>query len=283
MHERPRARLVAYGVAVLGPAVTLLVRWPLEVALGDRVLYMAFFPAVILAAYFGGLWPGLLATSLSALAATYFLVEPLHSLEITTVRDAIALSLFVLVGTIISGLSESLHRSRRRIIADERRYAVTLASIGDAVIATDNQARVAFLNPAAEALTGWPPGDATGRPLGEVFHIINEQTRQPVEDPGAKVLRLGTVVGLANHTVLLARDGREVPIDDCGAPIIDDRGGITGVVLVFRDTTQRRRRRRRRCSAWPTPVSIWRYAAPTSASGNLICPTATTGTAVGIT
>src|SRR5208337_51798 len=76
--------------------------------------------------------------------------------------------------------------------------------------------------------------------LAAVFRIVNEQTRQPVEDPAAKVLRLGTVVGLANHTVLLARDGRAVPIDDCGAPIIDDQGSITGVVLVFRDTTLRR-------------------------------------------
>jgi PAS domain-containing protein len=82
--------------------------------------------------------------------------------------------------------------------------------------------------------------EASGRPLAEVFHIINEETRQPVEDPAAKVLRLGTVVGLANHTVLMARDGRKVPIDDCGAPIIDDRGSVTGVVLVFRDTTLRR-------------------------------------------
>ena len=73
-----------------------------------------------------------------------------------------------------------------------------------------------------------------------MFRIVNEQTRQPVEDPAAKVLRLGTVVGLANHTALLARDGREVPIDDCGAPIIDDRGAMAGVVLVFRDVTQRR-------------------------------------------
>jgi len=132
------------------------------------------------------------------------------------------------------------HTAERKLHESERRYAVTLASIGDAVIATDDQARVTFLNPVAEALTGWPRAEATGRPLGEVFHIINEETRQPVEDPAAKVLRLGKVVGLANHTVLLARDGRAVPIDDCGAPIIDDQGSITGVVLVFRDTTLRR-------------------------------------------
>ncbi len=79
--------------------------------------------------------------------------------------------------------------------------------------------------------------EADGRPLAEVFQIINEETRLPVEDPAAKVLRLGIVVGQANHAVLLARNGREVPIDDCSAPIIDDRGKIAGVVLVFRDTT----------------------------------------------
>src|SRR5262249_16869006 len=141
----------------------------------------------------------------------------------------------------ISGLMEALHRSRRRTAASERRYAVTLASIGDAVIATDIQARVTFLNPAAEALTGWALADAAGRPLGGVVRIVNEQSRQPVAGPGGKVLRLGTVIGLANHTALLARDGRETPIDDCGAPIIDERGDIAGVVLVFRDTTQRRR------------------------------------------
>src|SRR4029077_5894973 len=89
-------------------------------------------------------------------------------------------------------------------------------------------------------LTGWPLADAAGRPLAEVFQIINEQTRQAAEDPAAKVLRSGTVVGLANHTALLARDGRETPIDDCGAPIIDDRGAIAGFVLVFREVPQRR-------------------------------------------
>src|SRR5262249_18611785 len=208
---------------------------------GDRVLYMAFFPAVLLAAFFGGLWPGLLATVLSALAATYFLVHPLHSLEITTVPDALALTLFVLWGIVISVLSESRLRSHRCLAASERRYAVTLGSIGDAVIATDARVRVTFLNPVAEALTGWPLADAVGRALTEVFRIVNEQTRQPVEDPAAKVLRVGTVVGLANHTALVTRDGHEVPIDDCGAPIIDDRAAITGVVLIFRDVTQRRR------------------------------------------
>jgi len=123
MNVRSRARLVAYGVAVLAPAVTLLVRWPLSAVVGDRLLYTAFFPAVLFAAYLGGFGPGLLATCSSALAATYFLVEPLYSLEIISVPDAVALAIFVLVGTIISGLGESVHRARRRIVAVERQRA----------------------------------------------------------------------------------------------------------------------------------------------------------------
>jgi PAS domain S-box-containing protein len=132
------------------------------------------------------------------------------------------------------------HAAERKLRESERRFVTTLSSIGDAVIATDSQARVTFMNPVAEALTGWSQGEAIGQPLAEVFRIINEETRRTVEDPAAKVLRLGTTVGLANHTVLLARDGRELPIDDCGSPIIDDRGGVAGTVLVFRDISERR-------------------------------------------
>jgi PAS domain S-box-containing protein len=130
--------------------------------------------------------------------------------------------------------------AERKLRDSERRYAVTLSSIGDAVIATDEKLLVNFMNPVAEALTGWIWTEAIGQPLVEVFRIINEDTRQTIDNPASKVLRLGLVAGLANHTMLLARDGREIPIDDCGSPIIDDRGEVTGAVLVFRDVTQRR-------------------------------------------
>jgi two-component system, sensor histidine kinase and response regulator len=132
------------------------------------------------------------------------------------------------------------HAAERKLRESERRYAVTLSSIGDAVIATDGEARVTFMNAVAETLTGWAQAEASGRELAEVFRICNEQTGEAVENPAAKVLRSGTVVGLANHTVLHARDGRKFAIDDSGSPIIDDSGAITGVVLVFRDVTQRR-------------------------------------------
>jgi len=122
----------------------------------------------------------------------------------------------------------------------EARYRTTLMSIGDGVIVTDSQGRVTMLNPVAEALTGWLEADARGRSLEEVFVIVNESTRQPVENPVCRVLREGIVVGLANHTILITRAGGECPIADSGAPIFDDQRRITGVVLVFRDQTEER-------------------------------------------
>jgi PAS domain S-box-containing protein len=133
--------------------------------------------------------------------------------------------------------------SRRRAAAEIRgqaeRLRVTLASIGDAVVATDPAGRVEVVNPVAEGLTGWPSAEAAGRPLAEVFRVINEETREPIENPVETVLREGRIVGLANHTVLISRDGRERPIDDSAAPIRDAEGRLAGVVMVFRDLSAR--------------------------------------------
>src|ERR1700716_2329494 len=120
MHASPYTRLIVYSVALLAPAVSLLVRWSLCPVLGDAVPHMTFFPAVMIAAYFGGFWPGLLATVVSAVTANYFLTKQLPSFRLNNVNDVAALILFVLVGTIISGLCESLHRARRRLLAQER-------------------------------------------------------------------------------------------------------------------------------------------------------------------
>jgi PAS domain S-box-containing protein len=118
---------------------------------------------------------------------------------------------------------------------------VTLTSIGDAVIATDASGLITFINPVAQALTGWRLEAAVGLPVQQVFRMINEKTREPAEDIAARVLREGCTVALANHTALVARDGREIPIEDSAAPIKDDAGKVSGAVLVFHDVTARRR------------------------------------------
>jgi PAS domain S-box-containing protein len=115
--------------------------------------------------------------------------------------------------------------------------AVTLSSIGDAVIITDVRGRITFLNGIAEDLTGWSAREAEDRPCAEVFRIVNEETRRPVESPVDKVLASGAIAGLANHTVLIRKDGSELPIDDSGAPIRESDGTVRGVVLIFRDFT----------------------------------------------
>ncbi len=125
---------------------------------------------------------------------------------------------------------------------------MTLQSIGDGVIATDAEGKVTLLNPVAEALTGWTSAEAAGQPLIEIFRIINEVTGQAAEDPVAQVLRGGVAVGLANHTVLISTTGAKHPIDDCAAPIRDDRGRLVGVVLIFRDVSEQRASDRRRAA-----------------------------------
>jgi PAS domain S-box-containing protein len=168
--------------------------------------------------------------------------------RITTALGAGVLFAFILLATFDIGRAT---RERDRLIVDleaaNNRTTVsrdllhtTLTSIGDAVIATDQAGRVTFMNGVAENLTGWTRAQAEGQPLRNVLNIVNEETRQPVESPVDKALREGVIVGLANHTVLISRDGAERPIDDSAAPIRNPQGKIAGVVLVFRDVTGRR-------------------------------------------
>jgi PAS domain S-box-containing protein len=151
------------------------------------------------------------------------------------------------VGTVSKLCAQALLRASRLEREEEARrwFTTTLRSIGDAVIATDAEGRVTFMNPVAEALTHWSEADARGRSLDEVFCIFSEHTRAVVESPVTKVLREGQIVGLANHTILRSKGGAEIPIDDSGAPIRNEDGHILGVVLVFRDATQEKRGRAR--------------------------------------
>jgi PAS domain S-box-containing protein len=133
-------------------------------------------------------------------------------------------------------------RAEDRLRRSEESLQATLYSIGDGVLATDEQARVTRVNPVAERLTGWPEAEAVGHPIGEIFRIINEETRAAAANPVIRVLAEGVVVGLGNHTALIARDGSERPIADSGAPIFDAQGKPVGAVLVFRSISEERRK-----------------------------------------
>jgi PAS domain S-box-containing protein len=232
---------IRFGLAIgLGAAGTVA-RVSLDSVWGLKFPYITLFPAIMLSAWVGGFWPGVLTTAISGAAAFYFWVEPAHSWAIAERSDWIGLLVFGLVGVVISALNEAWRRSATEVHESERQLDATLGSIGDAVLATDAEGRVVRLNPVAERLTGWTFAEAFRRPVQEVLVLVNESTRGAAENPVERVLRDGQVAGLANHTVLIARDGREIPIDDSAAPIQAPGGRITGVVMVFRDVTARRR------------------------------------------
>lgn len=136
------------------------------------------------------------------------------------------------------------HKWQRILFEEREQLRVTLASIGDAVIATDTQSIVTFINPVAEYLTGYTYAEAIGKPIDVIFRIANEETGGPVEIPISRVLRTGKVVGLANHTILISREGTVFPIADAAAPIRDSAGSIAGVVVIFRDDTERKQSER---------------------------------------
>jgi PAS domain S-box-containing protein len=136
------------------------------------------------------------------------------------------------------------HKAKPTPPGEAELLRVTLASIGDAVITTDRHGKVTFLNPVAETLTGWTQAQAVGYALERVFRIVNQESRAEVENPALRALRDGLIVGLANHTLLIAKDGTERNIDDSAAPIRDDKGNVAGAVLVFRDITERYRQER---------------------------------------
>ena len=147
------------------------------------------------------------------------------------------------IRTVDAGYATILNNLQKRtaeLSESRERLRVTLRSIGDAVIVTDAEGRITFLNPVAERLTQFSQERASGKPLDEVFRIIDEETQVPAENPFVKVMRLGTIVGLANHTALVREDGTQISIDDSGAPIRSEDGQIFGVVLVFRDVTEQK-------------------------------------------
>ena len=233
--------------AILLVCVAAGIRAWFDKFLGFAHPFPFFLAAAATAAWYGGLGPAFLALGLGYLAADWFFTWPRYAFS-----DWSALSVFSLATYSITGLvliltihaaqrANKLGQRRAAQLHHEReRFRTTLASIGDAVITTDEEGIVTFMNAVAEKVTGWTQEQVSGKPLHECFKIHNEITGKVVENPVARVLREGTIVGLANHTVLTSKDGREIPIDDTAAPIRDPSGTLIGTILVFRDVTEQR-------------------------------------------
>ena len=230
-----------YALAIGLAAASVASRLALDPVWQNRLPYITLFPAIMLSAWAGGAGPGIVTTLTAGVAAAFFWVAPGRSWAIADSGEWFGLAVFVLVGFVISALNEAWRQGVRALAASEQNLDVTLGSIGDAVITIDAAGRITRMNAVAESLTGWSGADAFGKPLHDVFVIVDEQTRHPADSPIFRVLRDGVTAGLANHTLLLSRDGRAVPIDDSAAPIRAADGRTVGVILVFRDISERRR------------------------------------------
>ncbi len=236
-----RSWFVRYAIALLCVALAVAIRWLLEPWLFNYYPFLTLYGAVAIAVWFGGWRPAVLTAFVGFVISNFLFVAPRYHLVLSEAYVWAGFAGYSLSCGLIIYLGEAMRRARHRAEQQKELLATTLTSIGDAVIVTDEAGFVTSLNAEAEHLTGWPTVEAAGKPLAEVFPILNERTRQSVENPVDKVLRLGTVTGLANHTILVSRDGREIPIDDSAAPIRYADGPILGVVLVFRDVTEQRR------------------------------------------
>ena len=240
------------GVISVGLAVALrLVFYPI---LGDHYPFFLFIVAIVLAAGYGGYGPSLLALTLSWLSVNYLFLVPRANPNIFESKTQLAIA-FLSVGLVITVLGGSMRASRKRaqVSSSELRRAfeaqqaerewlqITLASIADAVITTDPGGLVIFLNPVAARLTGWSLHEAVGHPLSEVLRTVQETSRRADDLPIAKVVDDGNIIVSDDEVVLIARDETARSVEHIAAPIRDSHGKVKGVVIVFRDITERHR------------------------------------------
>jgi len=230
----------AFALGLAAVLAAVLLRWVVDPLMGNALPLVTLFGAVAAAAWLGGYRVAIPVTLIGYLACHYLFIPPRGHFNLSDRANIVGLVAYLFTCTLIIAFGEVARIAETR--AHERRevFRVTLHSIGDAVITTDLHGHITALNEVAESLTGWSRDDALGQPLDRVFNIVNEVTRQPVENPATRALREGVVVGLANHTLLIKKDGQECPIDDSAAPIRNELGYVSGCVLIFRDVTAQR-------------------------------------------
>ena len=249
---RTHSATAAYGLAVAAVVAAVSLRYVLDPWMRDSLPLVTIFGAVAAAVWLGGYRPAGVVAILGYIAGSYLFIEPRGRLDLVDAGAVLGLLAYVFTCSLIVGFGEATRRAQRQ--ANERRelLRITLRSIGDAVITTDVEGRVTYMNAVAESVTGWTQPEATGRPLDAVFRVVSERTRQVVENPATKALREGVVVALEDHTVLIQKSGDERPIDDSAAPIRDELGGVSGCVLIFRDVTAQRRLEQERANQLQT-------------------------------
>ncbi len=252
----------AYGAALLAVGLAFVCTY-LTVPLAERSQLFLLLAAVVVSAWYGGLGPGLLATGVAVVGQRAFFEAPYRD-------DLVRVLLFALVAGAISVLAAGRHRAEGRLRGQREEMAATLASIGDAVIVTDRAGRVTFMNRAAERLTGWAADEARGSAFQTVFVVVNEETRALVEIPAARVLQENQVVALPAGTLLVRRGGDECAIGGSADPIRDHASATVGVVLVFRDLTDRRAIDREQAEVLAREQAARRDAAALSAVGRAL-------------
>src|ERR1041384_6506665 len=237
---RVRDMRTAYAVGLVAVVLAVLLRWLLDPLMGDSLPLVTLFGAVAAAVWLGGYRVAGSVTIVGYPACHYLFIAPRGHFNLSNRANVVGLVAYLFTCTLIIFFGEAARVAERRAHQRRELFRVTLRSIGDAVITTDTRGCITDLNEVAESLTGWSHNDAIGQSLDRVFNIVNEVTRQPVENPATRALREGVVVGLANHTLLIRKDGQECPIDDSAAPIRNEFGYVSGCVLIFRDVTAQR-------------------------------------------
>ena len=213
-----------YAVAIAGLLAALLARWLLDPLMGDSLPLVTLFGAVAAAVWVGGYRPAIVVAILGYLACAYLFIPPRGQLGLDDVGNVVGLVAYLFTCALIIGFGEAMRVAQVR--ASERRelLRVTLRSIGDAVITTDVDGRVTYLNAVAESLTGWTQADAVGQPLDTVFRIVNEDTRDRSRTRRPRRCARASSSAWPTTRVLIRKDGSECPIDDSAAPIRDENG-----------------------------------------------------------
>ncbi len=235
---KPPNKIVSYAVAIISSLIVLGIKYQFNI--GVQAPYLLFLPAVMFSAFYGGLGAGLLASILTTLFANIFFLPPYYRVNIIN-NEILLLVTYFIQAVILTIVIDRQKRVWEEVYKQREWFLVTLESIGDAVIATDITGRIVYMNEVAQNITGWKRREAQGKKLAKIFNIINEQTRTSIENPVDKVLEDGKMVVLAKHTLLITKQGNYVPVDDSAAPIRDRDNQIVGVIMVFRDVTEKKK------------------------------------------